>query len=611
MTDEKQELEQALEGNAPEGEDQVVPEKTAEAVAEEPVATVEPESPIAAPEDTSSETAEATAEEPGAAVEPESPIAAPEDTSSETAEATAEEPVAAVEPEVPIAAPEDTSSEAVEVTAEEPKAAEEPADKMEEPKVEKLSEEGKSHVDYSRTFKGLSRGDLVDGVVVHIDKEGVLVDVGTKSEGIIRPGELSAGHVESPEDVVSVGETIRVYVMQSEDGEGNLILSKKRADFEKAWDRVQQAFEEGKVITAMVSDRVKGGLQVDLGIRGFVPGSHVGSGKVMNLDRYVGQSLPLKVIEIDRERRKVVLSHRLATEEQRSKQRETTVSSLAEGQIRDGIVRRITDYGAFVDLGGVDGLLHISEMSWTRITHPSDMVKVGQKITVMILKLDPRNERISLGLRQILPDPWAGIEGRYRVGDIIHGKVTRMVPFGAFVQLDEGIEAIIPNTELSHKRVKRPDDVVAVGQDVEVKVIDVRPEERRMTLSLRQLQDKEPHQGRASEGYQSSGFSGRMTLGDLVGDKLQGLVSARASEEERIPEEKEIEEPAPKPKAKSTRKRTLKKAAKEEADDALVEIEPEPEPAEEPAIVEAEPEAAEAPPEAESASEAEPDKEAS
>jgi ribosomal protein S1 len=431
-------------------------------------------------------------------------------------------------------------------------------------------EEPVSDVHYSELYKGLSRGDLVDGVVVHIDKEGVLVDVGQKSEGIIRPGELSARHVESPEEIVSVGDTIKVMVVEYEDKEGNLILSKKRADFEKAWDRVQEAHEKGTVITAMVTDRVKGGLQVDLGIRGFVPGSHVGSGKVMNLDRFVGQSIPLRVIEIDRERRKVVLSHRMAVEEQRSKQRDTTMANLAEGQEREGVVRRITDYGAFVDLGGVDGLLHISEMSWTRIKHPSDMVKVGQKITIMVLKLDSQKERISLGLRQILPDPWSEVEGKYKPGDIVQGSVSRLVPFGAFVQLEGGIEGIIPNTEISHKRVKRPEDVVSVGEPVEVKVLDVRAEERRMTLSLRALQERpepepvrERERDRERDNYQSasSGFSGRMTLGDLVGDKLQGLVSS-------VKEEKE-EAPAPKP--KSARKSKAAEAAAAEAEIAAEE----------------------------------------
>lgn len=437
--------------------------------------------------------------------------------------------------------------------------------------------EAGSGVDYSQTFRSLSKGDRVDGVVVHIDKEGVLVDVGTKSEGLIRPGEWTTGHVESLEDMVSVGEKVDVYVMESEDREGNLILSKKRADFEKAWDRVQQAFEEGKTLMAMVTDRVKGGLQVDLGIRGFVPGSHVGSGKVKSLDRYVGQSLPLKVLEVDRERRKVVLSHRLATEEQRSKDRDETMASLAEGQVRDGIVRRITNYGAFVDLGGIDGLLHISEMSWSRITHPSEVVKVGQKMQVMVLRLDEKAERVSLGLRQILPDPWAEIEGKYRVGDVISGTISRMVPFGAFVQLG-GIEAIIPNTELSHKRVKRPEDVVSVGDTVEVKVIDVRADERRMTLSLRQMQEQKEHREYETRQTQSrsSGFDGRMTLGDLIGDKLQGFgtpvedVEPEAVADEAPVVESAEDSPVPEPVETKTKRKPRSKAnaAKTEAEPA-------------------------------------------
>jgi 4-hydroxy-3-methylbut-2-enyl diphosphate reductase len=404
--------------------------------------------------------------------------------------------------------------------------------------------EGGSHVDYSRTFRALAEGDVVSGVVVHIDKEGVLVDVGTKSEGIIRPGELAAGHVQSVEDIVSVGDRIDVMVIQSENEEGNLVLSKKRADFEKAWERVQQAFEEEKVLTAMVSDRVKGGLVVDLGIRGFVPGSHVGNGRVKNLERYVGQSLPLKVVEVDRERRKVILSHRLAVEEEQAKQREETVGSLAEGEVRPGTVRRITDYGAFVDLGGIDGLLHISEMSWTRINHPSEVVKVGQKIHVMILKLNLEAGRVSLGLRQILPDPWAEIERKYNIGDVIRGPISRLVPFGTFVQLEGGVEAIIPNAELSERRVKKPEDVVSVGEVVEAKVIDIRSEERRMILSMRQMhQEKER---REYESYQTSnrfesGGGGGMTLGDLIGDKLQELTADRSDETER--EEPKTEEP--------------------------------------------------------------------
>ncbi|HET6454065.1 MAG TPA: 30S ribosomal protein S1 [Armatimonadota bacterium] len=438
--------------------------------------------------------------------------------------------------EVGMEAAEETESAAAEPETEVEATAE--PEVTEKPKIQEMG----NAMDYSDSMRSLSRGDLVDGVVVHIDREGVLVDVGTKSEGIIPPGELSNQHVESPEDVVKVGETIHVYVMETENEHGNPVLSKKRADFGKAWERVEQAFEDGKTLMAMVTDRVKGGLQVDLGIRGFVPGSHVGGGNVKSLERYVGQSLPLKVIEVDRERRKVVLSHRLAMEEQRGKQRTETMASLAEGQIREGVVRRITDYGAFVDLGGIDGLLHISEMSWSRITHPSTAVKVGQKLNVMILRLDPKSERVSLGIRQILPDPWAEIEDKYRIGDVVKGKVTRLVMSGAFVQLDEGIEAIIPNSELSHKRVKRPEEVVSVGDEVEIKIIDIRPEERRMTLSLRQLQ--EVKERKDFESYKPrDDFDSRMTLGHLIGDKLQNLVAnGKAADEETEPEAVEAAE---------------------------------------------------------------------
>jgi 4-hydroxy-3-methylbut-2-enyl diphosphate reductase len=308
--------------------------------------------------------------------------------------------------------------------------------------------------------------------------------------------------------------------METDSHDGGLILSKKRADFEEAWDRVLEAHRGGKPVTAMVTDRVKGGLVVDLGIRGFVPASHVGGGNVKNLDRFVGQSLPLKIIEVDRERRKVILSHRQAVEGERDKRRSETLKTLSEGQVRDGAVRRITDYGAFVDLGGIDGLLHISEMSWTRINHPSEVVKVGQKIQVMILKLNLQQDRVSLGLRQILPDPWGDIAARYTEGDLVRGRVSRLVPFGAFVRLEGGIEGIIPNVELSRKRVKRADDVIGVGDEVEARVIDINREERRMTLSIRQVHEEK--EKAEFDTYRSGARDEtRTTLGDLIGDKLK------------------------------------------------------------------------------------------
>jgi predicted RNA-binding protein with RPS1 domain len=395
---------------------------------------------------------------------------------------------------------------------------------------------GEGGDDYSNTFTSLKEGDVVQGVVVHIDREGVLVDVGTKSEGIIRRHELSRDSSTPAEDLVKVGERIDVYVMEAENQDGNLILSKKRADFEKAWEKVQEAKEDNRTITAMVTDRVKGGLVVDLGIRGFVPASHVGNGSMKNnLERYVGQSIPLKVIEVDKERRKVVLSNKLAQEEDRQSRKAETVSSLQVGQIRRGVVRRLTNYGAFIDLGGIDGLLHISEMSWTRINHPQEVLREGQELDVVVLKMDLEAGRVSLGLRQILPDPWTGIDERYHPGDVITGAVTRVVPFGVFVQVEGGIEGIIPNAELSSRKGgKSP--ALAQGSEVEVKVIDVRPDERKMTLSLRQARQEEEvkRERREVEEYQTRSTDReepRFTIGDALRAKEEAEASAESEVE--------------------------------------------------------------------------------
>ncbi len=362
------------------------------------------------------------------------------------------------------------------------------------------ADEGRGHIDYGETLRGLNEGEVVTGVVVHIDREGVLVDIGTKSEGVVPLHELSREPGRRPETLVRVGDEIDVLVLNADDEEtGQIILSKRRADFEKAWDRVIDAQRNNETISAVVTERVKGGLVVDLGIRGFVPASHVGSGKSRNLEKYVGQELPLKVIEVDRDRKKVVLSHRLATEQEREALRQETLASLAEGQVRAGVVRRITDYGAFVDIGGVDGLLHISEMSWTRIKHPSDVLKVGDEIQVMVLKTNLEQGRISLGLRQILPDPWTEAQDRYHPGDIVSGSVSRLVPFGAFVDIG-GLEGIVPNAELALHRVNKPEDVVQVGDQVDVKILEIRPEEHRLTLSIRQAME-----AGAYGGYDTSG----------------------------------------------------------------------------------------------------------
>ena len=342
--------------------------------------------------------------------------------------------------------------------------------------------------DMKDAVRDLRTGDVITGTVVHIDpRDGVLVDVGMKSEGLIRLNELSRDPVQNIEDIVKVGDKVDVLVMNPEGRDGQVLLSKKRADFEKAWDRVQECQKSGEIVTATVTERVKGGLVVDLGIRGFVPASHVGNGKLKNLEKFVGTEVPLKVLEVDRHNRKVVLSHREATEAEREKQKGETMGALEVGQIRTGVVRRLTDYGAFVDLGGIDGLLHVSEIGWTRVKHPSDVLKNGQEVQVMVLRLNLEEGRVSLGMRQILPDPWTTVAEKYRVGETVEGEITRLVPFGAFVLLEGDIEGIIPNSELAHRRIAKASDVVESGQIVQVKVLDVRPDERRLTLSLRAL----------------------------------------------------------------------------------------------------------------------------
>ncbi len=373
-------------------------------------------------------------------------------------------------------------------------------------------------------MKVLTTGQIVEGLIVHLDEQGALVDVGTKSEGHISTEELAGGLTDEGKPL-EVGDRISVFVVRPEDEEGNPILSKKRADYERVWNRVIQAHEKSDVLSAMVVDRVKGGLVVDLGLRGFLPASHVRTRNVHALDRFIGQSLKVKIIEVDRARKRVVVSHKNAVEEERQKRREKTLESLEENKVYRGIVRRITDYGAFVDLGGVDGLLHVTEMSWTRIEHPSQAVKVGDRIDVMVLRYDREQNRISLGLKQILPDPWEEVPKHYKVGDVVAGTVTRVVPFGAFIRLESGIEGIIPNAELPGERGKRATDVLAAGQKVDAKIVNIRSGERRMTLSLRQFEQAKERQQLKDYMDQQEDES-RVTIGDLFGSMLTGAQTA-------------------------------------------------------------------------------------
>ncbi|MDR7543320.1 MAG: S1 RNA-binding domain-containing protein [Armatimonadota bacterium] len=380
-------------------------------------------------------------------------------------------------------------------------------------------------VDLSEAVPALQERQIVKGTVVRVDTEGILVDIGAKSEGLIPPKELSR-QGEQPEQV-AVGDRIDVMVMRVDGEEGNIILSKKRADFVAAWDRVIRAHQTGAVLHAMVVDKVKGGLVVDLGIRGFVPGSHVdlSLAKGRRFEWFVGQSIPLKVIEVDRGKGRVILSHRLAADEERKSRREGILASLEEGAVVEGVVKRITDFGAFIDLGGVDGLLPISEMAWTYIRHPSEVVRRNQHLKVQVLRIDREGGKISLGLKQILEDPWAEVTERYRVGEVVRGKVVRTVASGAFVRLRD-IDAFLPISELAEKRVGKVEDVVQVSQQVEVMVTDIRPEERRMIVSLRRVA-REAERKRVKEYMRSQEDEGRVTIGDAVGELLRQVVEPR------------------------------------------------------------------------------------
>ena len=334
---------------------------------------------------------------------------------------------------------------------------------------------------------GLSKGERIEAKVIQVESDRVFVDLGTKAEGIVPLSELSHEHIETAVGHVKPGDTFEVIVLRTNSAEGNPVVSKRRADFDVQWQRILDSFAAGEVFEATVVERVKGGLVVDIGVRGFVPATHVGSGKLRNIEKYVGQTLPVKIIEVDKERKKVVLSNRAADEERRVEIKDELFTKTKPGDILEGTVRRLTDYGAFVDLGGIDGLLHISEMSWVRIDHPREVLKEGEDIKVMVLRLDEGGGRISLGLRQVLPDPWNLIKENYKVGQKIKCNVTRMVQSGCFVRLPEGAEAFLPLSEVSEKRLKRPQDELEENQEIEPMVIDLRTEERRMVLSLRDL----------------------------------------------------------------------------------------------------------------------------
>jgi 4-hydroxy-3-methylbut-2-enyl diphosphate reductase len=368
-------------------------------------------------------------------------------------------------------------------------------------------------------------GAIIKGKVVHVSNDEVLVDIDYKSEGRIPLNELSFITNANPEDIVSVGDEIYVKVLKVDDTEGNVILSKKRADADISWEQLEQLYKSGETLQAKVVQVVKGGLLVNVGVRGFIPASHVSRGFENNLGKYVGQTLELKIIELDRSKNNVVFSHKQVLEEKHAKAKEEAFANLKPGMKVHGVVRRLTDFGAFVDIGGgVEGLLHVSEMAYSRVNHPSDVVAEGDEVTVMILGVDKERERISLGLKQTVPDPWTTVGERYAVGQKVTGEVTRVVDFGAFVKLEDGVEGLVHISELSHKHVAKAEDVVKPGDQVQVKVISVDPDARRIGLSIKELEPKPQAQPKPKQQQQPNLAEGTdreeltTNIGDMFGD---------------------------------------------------------------------------------------------
>ena len=335
------------------------------------------------------------------------------------------------------------------------------------------------------TINPFDEGDLVTGTIVKLDRDEVLLDIGFKSEGVIPVRELSIRRDVDPSEVVSLGDQIEALVLQKEDKDGRLILSKKRAEYERAWISVEEKFNNGENVEGEVIEVVKGGLILDIGLRGFLPASLVDLRRVKDLSTYIHSTLEARVIEMDRNRNNVVLSRRVVLEEGRKAERAEVLAKLAKGMHLKGVVSSIVDFGAFVDLGGIDGLVHISELSWSHVNHPSEVVKVGQEVEVEVLDVDMSRERISLGLKQTTEDPWRTLVKNYPVGSIVEGTVTKLVPFGAFVELGDGIEGLVHISEMASRRVDVPSQVSNVGDPVQVKVMDIDMDRRRISLSMK------------------------------------------------------------------------------------------------------------------------------
>jgi small subunit ribosomal protein S1 len=457
-----------------------------------------------------------------------------------------------------------------------------------------LEVDGKIVPNYAATMVAFEEGDVVKGKVVRIDKDEVLVDIGYKSEGVIPSNELSIRKSVDPADEVELGEEIDALVLTKEDAEGRLVLSKKRARFEKAWRRIEAAAESGEPVEGSVIEVVKGGLILDLGVRGFLPASLVDIRRVHNLDEFLGQTLECKVIELNRSRNNVVLSRRAVLEEERKEVREQILGRLQPGQVVEGKISNIVDFGAFVDLDGIDGLIHISELSWSHVNHPSEVVSIGDTVRIKVLDIDRDRQRISLGLKQTQEDPWQRVISTYRSGDVLEGTVTKVVAFGAFVEILPGVEGLVHISELADHHVESPTEVVEPNSTLNVKILEIDEERRRLSLSVKRVEGENMPMGdlgeqiQAAEGADAED-SEAATTGPAAGE---GTSSSQATEEEPTPTppaDGELEETAPEPVAE------VEEPAAETPAEVAEEPVAEEAPAEEPVAEEATAPAAETP----------------
>jgi small subunit ribosomal protein S1 len=390
--------------------------------------------------------------------------------------------------------------------------------------------DGKLVPNYDATIKPFDEGDVVSGEVVRIDKDEVLVDIGYKSEGVIPSTELSIRRSVDPAEEVSLGERVDALVLTKEDQEGRLLLSKKRARFEKAWRKIEAAAESGEPVEGTVIEVVKGGLILDLGVRGFLPASLVDIRRVHNLDEFKGQTLECKVIELNRSRNNVVLSRRAVLEEERKEVREQILGRLQPGAVVEGTISNIVDFGAFVDLDGIDGLIHISELSWSHVNHPSEVLSVGETVSVKVLDIDRERQRISLGLKQTQEDPWRRVLEEYGPGDVLEGKVTKVVAFGAFVEIIPGVEGLVHISELAEHHVESPSEVVSPGDQTWVRILEIDENRRRISLSVKRAQPQ------------------NLPLRDLMPPELTGEAQATPEEVPDLDVSEEVfPEPPPEP----------------------------------------------------------------